>query len=139
MINLSFLPVLDTESLKNINLIIGCFFFSFTGSYIQEIANIYKGKQRSTKIHKVVIGTIIGMGFYLLLVSKFIRNVNISLSVTLNVISGLLGYELFNRTSSIENIKQTTSDINEIFRNLFNIGVSLGKLLGNHDKSNEEK
>lgn len=140
MIALSFITALDTESLKNINLLIGCFFFAFTGSYLQEISNIYKGKQRVTKIHKVVIGTIIGMGFYLFISAYFFSHVGVTLSVALNVLSGLLGYEVFNRCSSVEGLKSTSKDINEIFQNLLGIKSILGKIAdSNDDKDDKSK
>jgi len=136
VISLSFLSIVDVESLKNINLLIGCFFFAFTGAYLQEVSNIYKGKQRVTKIHKVVIGTIIGMGIYLILAARYIRNVGITLSVTINVICGLLGYEIFNRCSSIDNLKKTASDIHDIISNLFGITDYFDKLFGDQSKDN---
>ena len=121
MINLSFLPITDVESLKNLNLIIGCFFFAFTGSYMQEILNIYRGFQRSTRIHKVVIGTIIGMGVYLMLALYVLKNVTVPVMIAINVLTGALGYEMFNQCSSINNIKKLSADINEIIRNLTGI------------------
>lgn len=138
MIALSFLASLDTESLKNINLLIGCFFFAFTGSYLQEISNIYNGKQRVTKIHKVVIGTIIGMGFYLFISTYFFKHVGVTLSVALNVLSGLLGYEVFNRCSSIEGLKKTSKDINEIVQNLIGIKISFGKITDSDDDKDDK-
>ena len=77
---------------------------------MQEVSNIYKGKQRVTRIHKVVIGTIIGMGLYLIISAKFLTNAGISLSVAINVLCGLLGYEIFNKCSSIDGMKQTAAD-----------------------------
>lgn len=140
MIDLSFVPSLDMESLKNINLLFGCFFFAFTGSYLQEVSNIYKGKQRVTRIHKVVIGTIIGMGLYLIISAKFLTNAGISLSVAINVLCGLLGYEIFNKCSSIDGMKQTAADINEIVGNLFGIKDYLDKLFrSDNDSSKKDK
>ena len=139
MIHLSFLPEVDVDTLKNLNLIIGCFFFAFTGAYLQELSNIYNGKQRGTKIHKVVIGTIVGMGIYLLLVYKFIHDLNITISVALNVISGLLGYEVFNRCSTIDGLKRTSSDIGEIVKNLSIIGSYIDKLFGSKDDHGQDK
>lgn len=128
MIMLSFLPELDVGSLKNINLLFGCFFFAFTGSYLQELSNIYNGKQRVTKIHKIVVGTIFGMIIYLVLAARYIENIGITLSVAINVICGLLGYEIFNRCSTINGIKTFTSDLRDIVSNLLHIFDFIGEL-----------
>ena len=138
MINLSFLPELDVESLKNLNLIVGCFFFAFTGSYMQEILNIYRGFQRATRIYKVVIGTIIGMGVYLLLSLHLLKNISIPVMIAINVLTGALGYEVFNQCSSIDNIKKLSADINEIFRNLTGIGDFLSRLFGNNNDKKDD-
>ena len=137
MIILSFLPNMDVESLKNINLLIGCFFFAFTGSYLQEISNIYNGKQRVTKIHKVVVGTIFGMVIYLVLAARYIENIGITLSVAINVICGLLGYEIFHRCSTIEGIKKFTRDIRDIISNLLHIFDFIGDIF--KDKPDDDK
>lgn len=130
MINLSFLPITDVESLKNLNLIIGCFFFAFTGSYMQEILNIYRGFQRATRIYKVVIGTIIGMGVYLLLSLYVLKKITVPVMIAINVLTGALGYEMFNQCSSIDNIKKLSADINEIFRNL----TGIARIFSSDDK-----
>ena len=135
MINLSFLPITDVVSLKNLNLIIGCFFFAFTGSYMQEILNIYRGFQRSTRIHKVVIGTIIGMGVYLMLALYVLKNVTVPVMIAINVLTGALGYEIFNQCSSIDNIKKLSADINEIIRNL----TGIAKIFSDDKKDNSDK
>lgn len=130
MINLSFLPITDVESLKNLNLIIGCFFFAFTGSYMQEILNIYRGFQRATRIYKVVIGTIIGMGVYLMLSLYVLKRITVPVMIAINVLTGALGYEMFNQCSSIDNIKKLSADINEIFRNL----TGIARIFSSDDK-----
>lgn len=141
MIILSFLPNVDVESLKNVNLLIGCFFFAFTGSYLQEISNIYNGKQRVTKIHKVVVGTIFGMIIYLVLAARYIENIGVTLSVAINVICGLLGYEIFNRCSTIDGIKKLTQDISDIASNLLHIFDFVGDIFkgdSNKDKKDDK-
>lgn len=115
----------------------GCFFFALTGSYLRELNNIYRGEQRGTKIHKVVIGTIVGMGLYLIFMYKFIHGLNITISVALNVVCGLLGYELFTKLGSIDDIKKLSSDVAEIVKNLSIIGSFLDKIFGSkHDHTN---
>ena len=136
---LNFIPEVDMETLKNINLLIGCFFFAFTGAYLRELNNIYAGRQRDTKIHKVVIGTIVGMGIYLILVYKFIHDLNIIISVALNVICGLLGYEIFNRCSTIDGLKKTSSDVGEIVKNLSVIGSYIDKFFGSKKDQTDDK
>ena len=127
---MSFLPITDVESLKNLNLIIGCFFFAFTGSYMQEILNIYRGFQRATRIYKVVIGTIIGMGVYLMLSLYVLKRITVPVMIAINVLTGALGYEMFNQCSSIDNIKKLSADINEIFRNL----TGIARIFSSDDK-----
>ena len=134
VIDLSFLPFMDMESLKNLNLLFGCFFFAFTGSFLQEVINIYKGKQRSTKIHKMIIGTIIGMIIFLLILGRYLNELNVAFSVFANVICGLFGYELFTRSTSLERLKNTTKDIHEIITNLTGIDDLIDKIFGNKDK-----
>ena len=141
MIHLNFMPEVNVETLKNLNLLIGCFFFAFTGAYLHELNKIYSGKQRATKIHKIVIGTIIGMGLYLVMTYKFIHDLNISIAVALNVVCGLLGYEIFNRCSSIEGLKDTSKDVGDIVKNLSIIGSAIDKWFGSdkEDDSNHHK
>ena len=50
--------------------------------------------------------------------------------IAINVLTGALGYEMFNQCSSIDNIKKLSADINEIFRNL----TGIARIFSNDDK-----
>ena len=129
---------MDTESLKNLNLLFGCFFFAFTGAFLQEIITIYKGNQRSIKVHKMIIGTIIGMILFMLILGRYLNDMNIAFSVFANVICGLFGYELFTRSTSLERLKNTTKDIHEIITNLTGIDDLIDRVFGNKDKRDKK-
>ena len=118
-----FFPDLDTETLKTLYVIAGCLFFSFTGSYLQELLNIYRGIQRLTRLHKILIGTIIGTLFYMTIVYRYFKDSNITVLVIVNVFSGSIGYEIFRKCSSLDdfkgfaNDKDAESDWNNNFKN----------------------
>ena len=50
--------------------------------------------------------------------------------IAINVLTGALGYEMFNQCSSIDNIKKLSADINEIFRNL----TGIARIFSSEDK-----
>lgn len=127
--------ILDTEILQHINYIIGTMFFAFSGSYIQELLSIYRGSQKTIRLHKIIIGTIIGGLLYLVVQNKYFASLGITLTTVINVFSGSIGYEIFNRCSSIENMKKLANDINDIIRNIF----GLDSMLKNKAKEEEEE
>ena len=135
---MSFLPSMDMDSLKNLNLLFGCFFFAFTGAFLQEIITIYKGNQRSIKVHKMIIGTIIGMILFMLILGRYLNDMNIAFSVFANVICGLFGYEMFTRSTSLERLKNTTKDIHEIITNLTGIDDLIDRVFGSKDTKDKK-
>lgn len=129
---------LDTKVLFHINLLIGCFFFSFTGSYIQELLAVYNGIQRTTKIHKLIVGTLIGGVLFFYLSDKYFKDLNVIVTTVANIACGAFGYEVFNRTSSLESLKKTSELIREIIGNLFAIDNLFRKKEKEEDKNKDE-
>ena len=138
VVDLSFLSSVDVESLKNLNLLLGCSFFAFTGAFLQEIITIYKGHQRSIKIHKIIIGTIIGLILFMLILGRYVEHINISFGIFANVICGLFGYELFSRSSSLDRLKNTTKDIHDIITNLTGIDDLIDRIFGNKNSTDKK-
>ena len=132
-------PDLDTETLKEIHISLGCFFFAFTGGYLQELLNIYRGIQRSTRLHKIVIGTIIGSLLYMTIVYRYFRDLHITLLVIINVFCGSVGYEIFRKCSSIESMKEAARDVNEIFKNILGIDALLEYKKGKDNSKDESE
>ena len=132
-------PDLDTETLKEIHISLGCFFFAFTGSYLQELLNIYRGIQRSTRLHKIIIGTIIGTLLYMTIVYRYFRDLHITLLVIINVFCGSVGYEIFRKCSSIESMKEAARDVNDIFKNILGIDALLEYKKGKDNAKDESE
>lgn len=125
MITLWHLGILDTETLQHINFIMGTIFFAFSGSYIQEVIHVYHGRQRTVKMYKVIIGTVIGGLVYLVVQNNYFSSLGIIATTIINFIFGAVGYELFSRCSSIESLKKLANDINDIIRNITGIDIVL--------------
>lgn len=113
--------ILDTEVLQHINYVIGMMFFAFSGSYLQETLAIYRGSQKSTRLHKIIIGTIIGGLIYLVIQNKYFASLGLTLTTVINVFCGSIGYEIFNRCSSIKSISELADDLHKIISNFFGI------------------
>ena len=133
-----FFPDLDTETLKTLYVIAGCLFFSFTGSYLQELLNIYRGIQRLTRLHKILIGTIIGTLFYMTIVYRYFKDSNITVLVIVNVFSGSIGYEIFRKCSSLDDFKGFANDVHDIIKNLFGIDNAFKSSSSKEEKKDSE-
>ena len=129
------LLVLDISLLSHINLIIGAFFFSFSGAYIQELLSIYRGVQKHPKLYKVIIGTAIGAMLYIYIFEKYIGNLGVATTTIINTFSGSVGYEIYNRCNTLEGIKKLATDINDIITSFLGIDSILK---GKKEKSEKD-
>ena len=135
VITLEHLFILDAQVLQHINYVIGTMFFAFSGSYLQETLAIYRGSQKATRLHKIIIGTVIGGLIYLVVQNKYFSNLSITFTTIINVFCGAVGYEIFNRCSSINSMSELANDIHKIIRNIFGID----SLLNSSTKENDTK
>ena len=132
------LLLLDTSTLIQLNATLGYFFFAFTGSYIQEILAVYRGTQKRTKMHKIIIGTIIGALLYFILKNRYLTDMDIISSAAINLFCGSLGYEIFSKCSSIENLKKLARDLHDIVANIFGIDEIFKGISKKKDTKKEE-
>lgn len=121
VISLPPILALDTDTLFQINRVIGCFFFAFTGAYIRELLLLYKSVQKETSLYKIIIGTIIGGLLFFIVQAKYLQGLDFISTVGVNMFSGSLGYEIFSKCSSVENIKQLASDVHDIIKSIIGI------------------
>jgi hypothetical protein len=127
--------ILDADQLSQLNSIIGCFFFAFTGAYIRETVCMYTGVQKEASLHKIIIGTIIGGALFNGLRDKYFIDFSLISITIINIISGTVGYEVFSKCSSIENIKQLARDIHDIIKSI----VGIDDVLDDKKKDNDDK
>lgn len=100
-------------------------FFAFSGSFLQESLAIYQGKQKSTRFHKMVIGTIIGGLIYLIIQNKYFSSLGTTFTTVINVFCGVIGYEIFNKCSSIRSMAELAEDLHKIVFKIFGIDTIL--------------
>lgn len=127
--------LLDVNILNDINQYLSFFFFSFAGAFLQEIQAVYHGNQKRTKTYKTVIGGLIGTLIYFIIRELYFQDIHLVPSIILDVFSGSIAYEIYDKTTSIESFKQLAKDINEIVRTI----LGLDRYIKSDKESDDDK
>ena len=96
---------------------------------------MYTGVQKEASLHKIIIGTIIGGALFNGLRDKYFIDFSLISITIINIISGTVGYEVFSKCQSIENIKQLARDIHDIIKSI----VGIDDVLDDKKKDNDDK
>ena len=82
---------------------------------------MYKGNQRDATNYKIIIGTIVGGLLFIIIKDKYFISYDYMSTLIINIFAGTIGYELYNKCSSLEQMKNLAKDIHDIISNILDI------------------
>ena len=117
---------------------IGFFIFSFTGSFVKELylTNTSNGEHEFVP-YRVIMSTLIASFGSLAFKGYFLNTPEHSwmIMIFVSFVFGLLGFEIFQRLSTIDGVKSLASDIHDIAINIWKAADGTGK----HNHSHKDK
>lgn len=98
----------------------GYFLFALCGSFIKESYNNYINKKEKIETIKIVISTVISVTITYMIKEYFFQDEQYrKLCLSISLILGILGFEIFTKISTVEGLKSLSMDIHIIIKNLF--------------------